>query len=396
MKITSIDVVQIKTINPVWRPIVCRIYTDEGIFGDGEAAIAYCTGAPAAFGMIKDLAPLLIGRDPLDNEVIWEIMYKNTFWGQNGGPITFAGMSALDIALWDIKGKYFHVPLYKLLGGKKREKLRAYASQLQLGGWQNNIETWNFLSRTEDYYDAAKRAVDEGYDCVKVDVFNMEKDGTPIGPEQQTRLLKPHYVNLVEERIAAVRKAVGPNVDIIMENHSYPDAQSAIQLGKAVEKYNIFYFEEPNTPTPKLTKFIHDNVNIPIASGERIYSRWQYAPYFENLSLQVIQPDIGNSGGLTETKKICDMAHTYDIGVQAHVCASPFSTDVALHLEAVIPNFVIHEHHVFNRYKFNHNMTLYNNQPVDGYIMPSERPGVGNEFVEDVFKNPMHDKVTVK
>ena len=109
MKITKVDVFEVHTRRPAWRPVLCRIYTDEGIYGDGEAALAYGTAAPAAAGMIRDLATLIIGMDPLDNEVIWDKLYKSTFWGQNGGPVVFSGISALDIALWDIKGKYFRV-----------------------------------------------------------------------------------------------------------------------------------------------------------------------------------------------------------------------------------------------------------------------------------------------
>ena len=110
MKITKVDVFEVHTRRPAWRPVLCRIYTDEGIYGDGEAALAYGTAAPAAAGMIRDLATLIIGMDPLDNEVIWDKLYKSTFWGQNGGPVVFSGISALDIALWDIKGKYFAYP----------------------------------------------------------------------------------------------------------------------------------------------------------------------------------------------------------------------------------------------------------------------------------------------
>lgn len=109
MKITKVDVFEVHTRRPAWRPVLCRIYTDEGIYGDGEAALAYGTAAPAAAGMIRDLATLIIGMDPLDNEVIWDKLYKSTFWGQNGGPVVFSGISALDIALWDIKGKYFEL-----------------------------------------------------------------------------------------------------------------------------------------------------------------------------------------------------------------------------------------------------------------------------------------------
>ncbi len=391
MKITKVDVMQVKTSLSgfPWNPIICRIYTDEGIYGDGEAALAYGVGASGAFGMVKDLAALIIGMDPLDNEVIWDKLYKTTFWGQNGGPVVFAGISALDIALWDIKGKYFNVPIYKLLGGKRRDNLRTYASQLMLG-WGDKYEP---MCATKDYVTAVKKAVTEGYDCVKIDFFIFDKDCRSFTEEDRARLLKPYYVDLIEERVAAVREAVGPNVDIIMENHSLLDAQSAIQLGRRIQKYNIFYFEEPNTPNPKTAKFICDKLEMPIAHGERVYSRWQYAQYFQNMSVQVIQPDIGNCGGLTEAKKICDMAYTYDVNVQAHVCASPLSTAVALHLECVIPNFVIHEHHICNLQPENKRLCIHDYQPVNGKYKVPELPGIGNEFSEYALTHC--EKVTV-
>lgn len=387
MKITKVEVFEVQARRPDWRPVLCRIYTDEGVYGDGEAALAYCNGAPAAASMIHDLATLIIGMDPLDNEVIWDKLYKCTFWGQNGGPVIFAGISAIDIALWDIKGKYFNVPVYKLLGGKRRDNLRTYASQLQFG-WGLDVckdsltmsAPHNAVS-TQDYVDNAMKAVKEGYDCIKIDFFTFDpKDGHAYTDEECCRLLSPYYVNMVEERVKAVREAIGPKVDIIMENHSRPDAQSAVQLGRAVQKYNIFYFEEPNTPTPKTAKFISDKLDMPVSHGERVYSRWQYAPYFEEQGIQVIQPDIGNCGGLTEAKKICDMAYVYDIGVQAHVCASPLSTAAALHLEAVIPNFVIHEHHVFNLHDYNRELCTVDFQPVNGKFKVPEKPGLGAEI----------------
>ena len=384
MKITKIDIFmedlpveQFK--KGTWCPILCRVYTDEGIYGDGEAALAYGNAQNAAFGMVKDLAKLVIGMDPLDNEVIWDKLYKTTFWGQGGGPVVNAGISAIDIALWDIKGKYFNVPVYKLLGGKRRDNLRCYASQLQFG-WSDHGEV---MASTEDYVNVCKKAVDEGYDAVRIDFFTFDRDGRAFDKmEEMQRLLKPYYVQLVEERVAACREAVGPNVDIIMENHSRPDAQSAIQLGRAVQKYNIFYFEEPNTPTPKMNKFISDRLDMPIAQGERIYTRWQYAPYFENNSVQVIQPDMGNTGGITETKKICDMAYVYDVSVQIHVCAGPISTAAALHMECAIPNFVIHEHHRNCLYEANRKLAIYDYQPVNGKYKVPDLPGLGNEHSE--------------
>ena len=392
MKITQIDIMtpHIQE-NPMWRPILCRIHTDEGIYGDGEAALAYGIASPAAAGMIRDLATLIIGMDPLDSEVIWDKLYKSTFWGQNGGPVVFAGISALDIALWDIKGKAFNVPVYKLLGGKRRDNLRTYASQLQFG-WSDHAET---LTTLDEYREVSKKAVAEGYDAIKIDFFTYApEDGRRYTDEDCTRLLSPKLVEVVESRVAAVREAIGPNVDIIMENHSRPDAQSAVQLGRAVQKYNIFYFEEPNTPNPKTAKFISSKLSMPIAHGERVYSRWQYAPFFEDQSIQVIQPDLGNCGGLTEGKKICDMAYVYDISVQAHVCASPLSTAVALHLESVIPNFVIHEHHTNNLKPWNKEHCTVDWQPVDGKFKVPEGPGLGCEFTDKVLNT--ENKIIVK
>lgn len=376
-----------------FRPIVCRVNTDEGIYGYGEAAISYGKGSPAAFGMIKDLAPMIIGMDPLDHEVVWDKLYRGnaTFWAQNGGPIVFAGISALDVALWDIKGKFYNQPLYKLLGGKKRDRLRTYASQLQMG-W--NSAKQKPQTSSADYAQVAKIAVAEGYNCIKADFFQVTPEGGFYQSEQTTRLLTPRQLSIIEDRIAATRDAVGPYVDIIIENHSNTDAQSAIQIAHMAEKYNIFYFEEPNTPTPKITKYISENINIPLASGERIYSRWQYMPYFENCSLQVIQPDIGNCGGITEVKKICDMAYTYDVGVQIHVCSSPILKAASLHLESVIPNFVIHEHHVVNINEVCRELCIHDYQPTDGYYSIPEVPGIGNELSEFALKTA--DIVTVK
>lgn len=375
MRIEKIDVMKMET-GEHFTPIVVRVYTDEGIYGDGEAALAYGYARNAAFGMLKDFGELLIGMDPLDHEIIWDKLYRSTFWGQNGGPVTFSGISAFDIALWDIKGKYFNVPVYKLLGGKRREDLRTYASQLQYG-WSG---TYEVMATVDDYVTVAKKAVAEGFDCIKIDFLTFDRDGKALTNEETTRLLTTYYLNLFEERLSAVREAIGPNVDIIVENHSNTDANSSVQIAKVIEKYNIFAFEEPNTPTPKMTRFIRDKVNMPIAHGERVYSRWQFAPYFESGGVQLIQPDVGNCGGLTEVKKISDMAHTYDVCVQIHSVGSPLETAAALQLECAIPNFVIHEHHRVSLCDFMRRLCKYDYQPVNGKFQVPDLPGIGNEL----------------
>ena len=385
MKITKVDVLQVQTQlkNGHWRPTVCRIYTDEGIYGDGEAALAYGEAQDSAFGIVQNFARLIIGMNPLEHEIIWDKLYRSTFWGQNGGPVIFAGISAIDIALWDIRGKYYNAPVHELLGGKRRPKLRTYASQLQFG-WGPDI----IPQRTpEDYAREAKRAVDDGYDCIKIDFFTFRPEGGSYTDTDRLGLLNKEYLDMYEARLKAVRQAIGPKVDNIIENHSFTDAQSSSQIGRMAKKYDIFYFEEPTTPTPQLSKYVHEETGLPVANGERIYTRWQYADYFKENAIQVIQPDIGTCGGITEVKKVCDMAYTYDVGVQVHACGSPISTAAALQVEAVIPNFVIHEHHTYALSPYNKEICIYDYQPVNGKFEVPDLPGIGQELSETAFKN---------
>ncbi len=408
MKITKIDVMMLKPNQKVegtasagkidWanfdrncRPVVCRIHTDEGIYGDGEAGLVMVgVGGLAAAGMMRDFAKMIIGMNPLDNEIIWDRLYKQGYLTQNGGPIVYAAISALDMALWDIKGKAFNTSVAQLLGGARRKEMRCYASQLQFG-WGKDL-TPAFL--TQDYADNAKKAVEEGYDAIKIDFFTLDQDGSGFIDDQRCGLLEPYYVDLVEERVAAVREAIGPKVDLIVEAHSFTDALAAVQIGNRIEKYNIFYYEEACTPTPKLQKYVSDNVNIPMGGGERIFSRWQYEPYIRDMSLQVLQPDLGNCGGITEAKKIADMAYVSDVSIQAHTCGTPLIVAASLHFESVIPNFAIHEHHVVQFRDYMEDLCTVNFVPENGKLKLPEGVGFGVEFSEFALKNC--DKWTVE
>lgn len=390
MRIEKVDVFRVDVASdPMWHPILCRVYTDEGIYGDGEAALAYGTGSRAAFGMVQDLAELVIGMDPLETEVIWNKLYRRTFWGQNGGCVVTAGMSAIDLACWDIRGKYFNAPVYQLLGGKINDNLRTYASQLQFG-WRDKMGA---MFTTKEYVEASMRALARGYDAIKIDFFTFRPEGGNYTDSDRTTLLPPRMLGEVVERVRAVRDAVGPNVDIIVENHSFLDAQSAVQLARALEPFNIYFFEEPNTPDPQTARYISSKTNIPIANGERIYTRWQFKSFFADGTLQVAQPDLGTCGGITEGKKICDMAYAYDVAVQVHACGSPLCTAAALQLEAVIPNFIIHEHHQVNLCESNIKLCKYDYQPQNGKFKVPDLPGLGNEWSDFV----LHEtpKVTV-
>ncbi|NMC31186.1 MAG: mandelate racemase/muconate lactonizing enzyme family protein [Veillonellaceae bacterium] len=388
MKITSVDIIDVandlQSSTSKWRPVVVKINTDEGICGYGEVGMAYGVGASAGYGMAKDLAKLTIGMDPMQNEAIWDKMQKKTFWGQGGGTVVSAGMSAIDIALWDIKGKALNVPVYQLLGGKCRDKVRTYASQLQFG-W-GKAKAKSILVEPKQYADAALQALADGYDSIKVDVNEMDEFGNVkkrnlCGPLSQ-KVLRVGY-----DRLKAMREAVGPDVDIIVEAHALTDTTSAIKFGQMIEELGVFFYEEPVMPlNPKQMKKVADNVNIPIAAGERVYTRWGFRPFFEDGSLSVIQPDLGTCGGITECKKICDMAHVYDMTCQVHVCGGPIMTAASLHLEAAIPNFAIHELHRYALLEANTSTCKYDYLPKNGMYEIPNLPGIGQELTEECIK----------
>ena len=350
--------------------------------------MAYGNAASAAFAQIREFAPLILGQDPINTEKIWEKLFRTTFWAQNGGPVVYAAISALDIALWDIKGKILNQPVYNLLGGANRTKIHSYASQLQLS-WTWDAPNYISMSTPEDFAKSAELAVEDGFDTIKFDFFSRKPCDDPsyFTYEEKKSYLTKEQSKILESRLKAVRNAVGKNVDIIIESHSNMEAFGAIQFAEIMKKYDVLFYEEPNTPVAHLTKQVQAHTSVPIAGGERIYTRWQFIPFFESHALQVIQPDIGNCGGYTEVKKICDMAAAYEIGVQPHICASQLSTSIALHLEAVIPNFFIHEYHVSNLMKFNQGLTTVEPRPQNGYLALPEGPGLGNEISSFAFKH---------
>ena len=383
MKITKIDVLRSKPVEDGWRPLFCRIYTDEGIYGDGEAALSYDDITTAEFGMLQDLAPMLIGMDPMEHEVIWNKLYHKCFFALNSGPVVFAAISAFDIALWDIKGKKYNAPLHQLLGGKLRTHLRAYASQLQNGFPEDR----HHCGSPEDYAAVTRMAMDKGFDAVKFNFTTYQEDGSRYAQTEQAPYLDGRYMQVIESRIKATRDTLGPNGDIILENHCYTDKLSATQMGNMAKKYNIMYFEEPVAPHADLLSYVHRETGIPVASGERMYSRWQFKDRLDKDAIQVIQPDIGNSGGITEVKKICDMAYVYEAAVQIHVCGSPLVTAASLNLEAVIPGFIIHEYNVNTSMPKMTGLAKYQYEPVNGYFTVPDLPGIGNEIADSTFVN---------
>lgn len=387
MKIKHIEVFDIHCPQrPVWNPVFVRIHTDEGISGVGEAGLAYDLGHSAAAAMIKEIAEaMLIGWDPMQTELLWSRMFRESFWALGGGPVVYAAMSAIDTALWDIKGKALQQPVYQLLGGKVNDKLRTYASQLQFD-WDKEV---NRLTKPADYGKAAEKAMAEGYDSVKVDPMMFDAQGKT--KFDCTKLFNRKELKLIRARMQAIRDAIGPDNDIIFECHSLPGVTSAIQLGEIAADFNCMYFEEPvNYLNSELHKKVADKVTVPVAAGERLYLRHGIRPYLEDQSVDVLQPDIGLCGGLTEAKKMCDYADMYDVQVQAHVCGGPVATMAALHLETAIPNFLIHEHHTYATKAWNRELCVQDPQPVKGFFQAPDAPGLGIELNDDVVMRSPH------
>src|SRR3972149_1426298 len=218
---------------------------------------------------------------------------------------------------------------------------------------------------------------------VKIDPATLDENGR--SSHDVNKILSSKAVRTIYDRIEAVREEVGDEVDILIELHSAPSATSAFQIGHALEEFNCMFFEEgTHYLNAALQEKVSQSVSIPMAAGERLYTRWGYRQYFERQSLDMIQPDLCLVGGITEGKKVCDYAHIYDITVQMHVCGSPISTAAALQLEAVIPNFQIHEHHVNNIKKANRELCVQDYQPEQGRYAIPDLPGLGVELNEPV------------
>jgi galactonate dehydratase len=262
MKITEVTIFTVNTRKPprAFTPVVVRIQTDEAISGIGEVGLAYGVGAIAGANMVAELTEgFLLGENPLDVERIWDSMFRRSFWGQGGGPIVMGAISAIDIALWDIKGKAAGLPIYAMLGGPCRDRLRMYAN-----GWYDGLRS------SEEYAEKALSVVADGYGALKLDPFMFSAEGDLDMPGQ---ILDPARATLGYERVRAMRKAVGPDVDILIDAHGNMGVASAIIVGKRLEELNPFFYEEPvATMNVDTMKKVAEKVSIPLAGGERLYT----------------------------------------------------------------------------------------------------------------------------
>jgi galactonate dehydratase len=361
-------------------PVIIKLMTDQGISGIGEAALAYGTGTTAAVGMLRDLVQqFLPEKDPFSIEALWSEMYDHTFWAKGGGPIVFAGISAIEQALWDIKGKALGVPVYELLGGKMRDKIRVYAN-----GWSFRC------TKPEEFAREAERVVKDGYTAIKFyPLATAEMDEYGKIRHVSHRTIDKDAENRAIASVKAVRDAVGSEIDVLLDMSAELTPDAIISIGRKLEDMDIFFLEEPVDPFDEEgLKKVSDQVHIPIATGERIYTRYGFRRIFELRAADIIQPDLGNTGGIMEGKKIAAMAEAYNMRIQPHNCGSPVLTAASLQLDANIPNFIIQETYP---YRIPEHFQIVDRAPEleisNSFVPISDRPGLGIELVEKLI-NP--------
>jgi len=366
----KIDVVNIYLVTAgKLHPVVVELVTDEGITGIGEAAIAYGVGRTAAACMVKDLAErMLLGADPSRIEALWSEMYDHSFWAKGGGAIVFAGIGAIEQALWDIKGNVLGAPVHALLGGPMRETVRVYAN-----GWYGAART------PEQFAQAAERPLRDGYTALKCYPL-ATPDGSGLR-HVSARSVDRAHANLAYERVKALRSAVGPDVELMLDLSGALTTAETIRLCRRFEELDIAWIEEPADPFDVgALKKISEHVKIPVAVGERLYTRHAFRRIFESHAADIVQPDVGNTGGIMEGKKIAAMAEAYNMSVAPHNCGSALSTAAALQLSACIANFATLEIYPYFPERPGY-VQLLENPPEDrirsGFLGVLTEPGLG-------------------
>lgn len=342
--------------------VFTKIFTDEGICGLGESSIEGKEETVKC--AIADMKQFLIGRDPFEIEKITYKMNRDNYWGS--GAVLTGAISAIDGALWDIKGKALGVPVYEMLGGKFRDKVRVYANR-----WFFGCETSQQLAQR------AKETVAKGFTALKWDPFG--KAEWTISNEQLHKSL---------EEISMVREAVGDGIDILIEGHGRFNGTTAIKISREMECFKPMFFEEPIMPENiSLLAEVRDKTNVPIAAGERWYTKNDFRDALEKRAVDYIQPDLRVTGGITEAKKIAALAEAFFIPVAPHNIHGQVGTAMSLHLIASIPNASILEYSVedidWKDELFDHGF-----KPVDGYISIPDRCGLGidmDEYIAEKF-----------
>jgi galactonate dehydratase len=345
-------------VAPRW--LFLRLATDDGLVGWGEPIVE--GRAETVRACVQEMADLLLGADPFRIEDIWQMLYRGGFY--RGGPVLTSALSGIDQALWDIKGRALGVPVWQLLGGACRDRIRVYRG---IGG-----------DRPEALAAAALQAVSEqGFTAVKTNAT-----------EELGYVDSPARVREAAERIAAVREAVGDEVDVAVDFHGRVHRAMAVQLARALEPARPMFIEEPVlAENAEALAAVAAHTTIPIATGERVFTRWGFKRLLQDGHVAIVQPDLSHAGGISECRKIAAMAEAYDVAVAPHCPLGPIALAASLQLDACTPNFVIQEQSLGLHYHRGADLLSYLADPGifayrDGHVALPQGPGLGIELDE--------------
>lgn len=355
MKIKSYELFQVP---PRW--LFLKIETDEGIVGWGEPVIE--GKAATVKAAVIELMESLVGKDPMDIEGHWNTMYRGGFY--RGGPILMSAIAGIDQALWDIKGKFFNAPVYQLLGGKCRDKIKVYS--------------WIGGDRPADVANTAKKSLESGFRAIKMNAT-----------DEMQYIDTYKKIDLVLERVASIREAVGYDLDIGVDFHGRLHKPMAKVLAKELEQYRPMFIEEPVLPeNNEALREIANHTCIPIATGERMFSRWDFKQLLSDGYADIIQPDLSHAGGITECKKIMSMAEAYDVAAAPHCPLGPIALAACLQVDATCHNAFIQEQSLGIHYNQGNDLMDYlKDKSVfdyeNGFVNIPSGPGLGIEVDEE-------------
>ena len=313
MKVTQLETIVsgVHTRNYVY----VRLHTDEGIIGIGEAAIS--GKEKALVGALEELSGYMVGQDPREVEKHWQSMYRQAFF--RGGPVLMGAISGVEQAMWDIKGKILGVPVYELLGGMYRHKIKVYT---HVGG-----------DTPEQVAERAHQLLEKGFRALKIVPFDAQGPGLSLKHQRKA-----------EARVRALREAVGDEVDLMVDCHGRLEPINAVEMAKRLEQYGLLFYEEPVLPEyTEAMASVAQKIAIPVATGERLYTQYPFRDLLVKGAAQVLQPDLSCVGGIMEGRKIATMADAFFAQMAPHNPLSPLNTVVSLHLDVVTPNFLIQE-----------------------------------------------------
>lgn len=354
MKIISYELFQVP---PRW--LFLKIETDEGIIGWGEPVIE--GRASTVKACVHELMEYLIGKDPLRIEDHWNMLYRSGFY--RGGPILMSAIAGIDQALWDIKGKYFDAPVYQLLGGACRDSIKVYS--------------WIGGDRPADVGLAAQKVVDAGFTAIKMN-----------GTEELQYIDSYEKIDQTLARVAAVRESVGPYVGIGIDFHGRVHKPMAKILAKELEQFRPMFIEEPVlAENNEALREIAKHTTIPIATGERMFSRWDFKQILTEGYVDIIQPDLSHAGGITECKKIATMAEAFDVALAPHCPLGPIALAACLQVDATAHNAFIQEQSLGIHYNQGNDLLDYIKDPsvfeyTEGYVKIPQGAGLGIEINE--------------